>query len=210
MTTFEISQPVPEGKIGQPELGIGVGARGAPKVDELPESTLDEPVSATILRDLKMVGVKLKHVLIPRDTVKELRNWDLWGPLFLCLLLATTLSIRAAPEQTAQTFATVFFVVWVGAGVVTINAALLGGQISFLQSVCVLGYCLCPLNIASILCHFWGSKAYQLVVVSVCFFWATRASVGFMAQLVNPDRKGLAVYPVLLFYLYIAWLILVQ
>ena len=28
------------------------------------------------LRDVKMVGVKLKHVLLPRDTVKELRNCE--------------------------------------------------------------------------------------------------------------------------------------
>lgn len=36
--------------------------------------TLDEPVSTTILRDVRRVAVKLKHVLIPRDTVKELRD----------------------------------------------------------------------------------------------------------------------------------------
>ena len=40
-----------------------------------------------------MVGVKLKYVLIPRrggeeETLKELRKWDLWGPLFLCLMLS--------------------------------------------------------------------------------------------------------------------------
>jgi hypothetical protein len=51
-----------------------------------------------------------------------------------------------------------------------------------------------------------------------CLLWAVlslvpcchAASVGFMAQLVSPDRKGLAVYPVFLFYVYISWMILVQ
>lgn len=79
-----------------------------------------------------------------------------------------------------------------------------------MQSVCVLGYCLCPLNIASIVCWLWGNKIFQLLVVGSCFMWATRASVGFMAQLVPDDRKALGVYPVLLFYLTVSWMILVQ
>lgn len=173
--------------------------------------TLDEPVTATIMRDVRMVGSKLKHVLLPTsDSNKELRNWDLWGPLLLCLLLACTLSLTAQEDQTALVFASVFVIVWCGAAVVTLNAALLGGKISCLQSVCVLGYCLAPLNIASLVCRAWNNKPFQLAVVAVCFCWATRASVGFMAQLVPEDRKALGVYPVLLFYLTIAWMIIVQ
>ena len=135
---------------------------------------------------------------------------DLWGPLLLCLLLASTLSISASSKQSALIFAAVFVLVWVGAGIITLNAALLGGQISFLQSVCVLGYCIAPLNLASILCHAWANKIYHFVLVMVAFVWATRASVGFMAQLVAENKRALAVYPVLLFYLAIAWMILVQ
>lgn len=171
--------------------------------------TLDEPVSTTILRDLRRVGLKLKHVLLPRDTMKELRDWDLWGPLLLCLTLATTLSISSS-SQAAIIFAAVFVIVWVGAGFITLNAALLGGNISFLQSVCVLGYCLAPLNIASILCFAWANKYFHFVLVLVAFVWATRASVGFMAQLVPEEKRALGVYPVLLFYITIAWMILVQ
>lgn len=174
------------------------------------EASLDEPVSETILRDLRRVGVKLKHVLIPKDTVKELRNWDLWGPLLLCLILACTLGITAKPEQTATVFAAVFFIIWCGAAVVTLNAALLGGNISFFQSVCVLGYCLAPLVIAALGCRFWNNKLFQLLLVLAAFVWATRASVGFMAQLVPTDRRALGVFPVFLFYLSISWLILIQ
>ena len=103
-----------------------------------------------------------------------------------------------------------FVIVWVGAGVITLNAALLGGRMSFLQSVCVLGYCLAPLNVASILCHVWANKIFHFVVVLVAFGWSTRASVGFMAQLLQDNRRALGVYPVLLFYIAIAWMILVQ
>jgi hypothetical protein len=36
------------------------------------------------------------------------------------------------------------------------------------------------------------------------------ASVVFIGQVIKEERKSLAVYPVLLFYTFIAWLILVQ
>ena len=52
---------------------------------------------------------------------------DLWGPLLVCLTLSILLSITAPDEQGALVFAAVFFVVWFGAAVVTLNAQLLGG-----------------------------------------------------------------------------------
>lgn len=50
-------------------------------------------------------------------------------------------------------FAEVFVIVWIGAMIVTLNSKLLGGKISFFQSVCVLGYCLTPLAISLIVCR---------------------------------------------------------
>ena len=86
----------------------------------------------------------MKLVMVPRsasaDIQAELRNWDLWGPLVICMMLAVLLSISAPPEQAATVFCTVFGIVWVGAAVVTLNAQLLEGRLSFFQSVCVLGY----------------------------------------------------------------------
>jgi len=107
-------------------------------------------------------------------------------------------------------FAGVFVIVWAGAAGVTVNAALLGGKISFFQSVCVLGYCLAPLNIASLAVRLWSNIIFRFVFTAVCYVWATRASVGFMAQLVPDDRRFLGVYPVVLFYFVIGWMILVS
>jgi len=83
------------------------------------------------------------------------------------LILAITLSFTAGDNARAVVFATVFMLVWAGAGIVTLNAALLGGSVSFLQSVCVLGYCLAPLNVASIVCRLWPNKIFQLIVVLI-------------------------------------------
>jgi hypothetical protein len=123
-----------------------------------------------------------------------------------CNALAPSVSdilVRAALIQ-------VFSIVWIGAGVVTVNALLLGGNISFFQSVCLLGYCIFPLNVAAILCRLWNQFFYHLLLVGVCFCWSTYASVGFLAACVPEDRKALAVYPVLLFYLCIGWMIIIQ
>ena len=99
--------------------------------------TLNEPIATTFMRDLNRVGKKLKTVLLPvttsTETLKELRDWDLWGPLLLCLLLSIITSSHAPSGQTSLVFASVFVLVWVGAAVVTLKAKLLGGK------MCVVG-----------------------------------------------------------------------
>eukprot|EP00927_Polykrikos_kofoidii_P061485 TRINITY_DN56320_c0_g1_i1.p1 TRINITY_DN56320_c0_g1~~TRINITY_DN56320_c0_g1_i1.p1 ORF type:complete len:221 (+),score=35.80 TRINITY_DN56320_c0_g1_i1:144-806(+) len=176
--------------------------------------TLDEPVLETIMRDLRSIGVKLKYVMLPRaraDKAHGLKKWDLWGPLFLCLALGIVLSAQTEdPEQAGLAFALVFIIVWVGSGAVTLNALLLRGQILFFQSVCVLGYCIFPLVIAAFFSMMFRVIWLKVIFVVVGFTWSTGASVGFMSELVPEDRKALGVYPVWLFYVAIAWLILIS
>ncbi|KAI8996790.1 Yip1 domain-containing protein [Pilobolus umbonatus] len=176
------------------------------------EDTLDEPVSVTILRDVKQVGNKLHQVLHPRGDRSVLKDWDLWGPLFLCLALAITLSTKVPRDQSVFIFTGVFVIVWLGATVVTLNAKLLGGAVSFFQSVCVMGYCIFPLVVVSILSLFAKSVWFRIPSSLVAFAWSTYASLGFMseskAHLTN--RHALAVYPLFLFYFVIAWLVAVS
>merc|ERR1712154_637092 len=105
----------------------------------------------------------------------------------------------------ALIFSAVFVIVWFGAGIVTLHGALLGGNISFFQSVCVLGYCIFPLNLASLFCLAVYHKVPRCIVVTLMFAWSLKASVGFMAQLVPADRKALGVYPCILFFFSISW-----
>mmetsp|Transcript_70202 Transcript_70202/g.228236 ORF Transcript_70202/g.228236 Transcript_70202/m.228236 type:complete len:210 (-) Transcript_70202:93-722(-) len=176
--------------------------------------TLDEPVTETIMRDLRSIGTKLKYVMLPQaraDKAHGLKQWDLWGPLFLCLALGIMLSMQTDnSEQAGMAFALVFIIVWVGSGIVTLNAVLLRGQISFFQSVCVLGYCIFPLVIAAFLSMLLQIIWLKVIFVVVGFTWSTGASVGFMSELVPEDRKALGVYPVWLFYVAISWMILIS
>lgn len=183
-------------------------------------TTLDEPVSETIMRDLNQVFDKLKVVLMPlgkesqQNVITKLREWDLWGPLLICLLLSCILSLTAPGDSASLVFAAVFVIVWFGAALVTLNAQLLGGTISFFQSICILGYCVFPLTLSAFTCMIIGLLYKQIIlkllIVGVGFVWSTRASVVFMVQVIKEERRALAVFPVFFFYTFIGWLILLQ
>ncbi|KAH3731996.1 Protein YIPF6 [Pelomyxa schiedti] len=210
--TFEKQEPFPSSS----SAAGGMMMPDAPPVATVQERTLDEPVWLTIWRDVKKICVKLFHVIMPHGNAKNaVRDWDLWGPLVICMLLAVFLSLTAPPDQVALVFALVFVFVWVGAFIITINALLLGGNISIFQSICVLGYCVFPLCAGAIVLYiisifdvdyFW----LRFVVIGPCFAWSTWASVGFMGDVVPKGRKALSVYPIFLFYFVIAWMIVVQ
>ncbi|XP_076843742.1 protein YIPF6 [Brachyhypopomus gauderio] len=180
-------------------------------------STLDEPVKDTIMRDLRAVGLKFVHVMYPKKSSALLRDWDLWGPLLLCVSLALMLQGGSADGESdsGPQFAEVFVIVWFGSIIITLNSKLLGGTISFFQSLCVLGYCILPLTVAMLACRlvllgFSGLVSFiiRLVVVTASFCWSTFASTAFLADSQPANRKALVVYPVFLFYFVIGWMIL--
>ncbi|XP_078133178.1 protein YIPF6 [Sander vitreus] len=210
LSDVSISEDIPvEGDISVP---VGPSTR---RDEEF--STLDEPVKETILRDLRAVGNKFIHVLYPKRSTALLRDWDLWGPLLLCVTLALLLQGGAADsdDQGGPQFAEVFVIIWFGSIIITLNSKLLGGTISFFQSLCVLGYCILPLTVAMAVCRIvlvggsgTVSFAVRLVVVTASFGWSTFASTAFLADSQPAERKALVVYPVFLFYFVIGWMIL--
>lgn len=183
-------------------------------------NTLDEPIKVTIMRDLTAVWIKFKHVLQPKEKKSLLKEWDLWGPLLLCTFMAMIL--QSSPDVAGGNspdggpeFGEVFVIVWFGALIVTLNSKLLGGHISFFQSVCVLGYCLLPTTIALIVCRIvllFPQSAFlfflRFMIAMSGFGWATYASIIFLGDSQPPGRKALAVYPIFLFYFVISWLVL--
>uniref|UniRef100_A0A8C0TK17 Protein YIPF n=3 Tax=Canis lupus familiaris TaxID=9615 RepID=A0A8C0TK17_CANLF len=209
LSDISISQDIPvEGEITIPMRS---------QIQEFDSSTLNESVQNTIMRDLKAVGKKFMHVLYPRKSNTLLRDWDLWGPLILCVTLALMLQRSSVDSEKdgGPQFAEVFVIVWFGAVTITLNSKLLGGNISFFQSLCVLGYCILPLTVAMLVCRLVllaepGPVNFmvRLFVVIVMFAWSIVASTAFLADSQPPNRKALAIYPVFLFYFVISWMIL--
>ncbi|KAG1737331.1 Yip1-domain-containing protein [Suillus lakei] len=175
--------------------------------------TLDEPVTTTIARDLFSIYSKLVHVLYPRKSSgrEVLRDWDLWGPLLLCLCLGTMLSVNAPSNQSLGVFTSVVVIVSIGSLVVTVQAKLLGGRVSFFQGLCALGYCIAPLDIAALISCFVRVIWVRAPVALAAWAWCIWASVNFLdGTKIEPQRILLAVYPLLLFYFVLAWMILIQ
>ena len=114
-------------------------------------------------------------------------------------------------------FVTIFIIVWVGGLVITINAQALGSNVSIFQSICLLGYCLFPIDLAALIikiCTFLPIYV-KFVICMVAFLWSSMcilicklASIGFMSQLIQNDKKMLATYPIFLFYLFLAWFVI--
>lgn len=170
-------------------------------------STLEEPIGDTILRDLKAIGRKALVVAVPMlGAGNELRDWDLWGPLVFCMILAIILGGTAGGDQGGSVFAAVFALVWLGSGVVTLNAKFLGAKVSFFQSVCVMGYCIAPMCVAAILSLIVRHWLVHLIAASAAWVWSTYAALRFYRGCVRPEREWLVVYPVALFFFFLSWM----
>ncbi|KAI6824868.1 Yip1-domain-containing protein [Hortaea werneckii] len=109
-----------------------------------------------------------------------LRDWDLWGPLLFCLILSTLLSLTAQPAQRSYVFSGVFATIWVAEAAVTLQIKLLGGNISFFQSVCIIGYTLFPLCIASLLSAIGIPMIVRIPVYIVLGLWSLAAGVSIL------------------------------
>ncbi|KAL8430463.1 hypothetical protein ACSSS7_005907 [Eimeria intestinalis] len=189
----------------QPSHSLGPPAYAPPPTDS--DISLDEPVRQTILRDLRKVAKKMLYVLKPRSAQEggaALRDWDLWGPLFLCIALSIILYFSAnggissdsleVYGQRRFAFALVYLLVMGGASVVTLNAQLLGSRLSFFQSVCVLGYCLFPLTVAAAFNLFFlkSPRGFRLFTILPALFWT---GLGFEVSGIVFSRVA-AEYPV--------------
>ncbi|KAH6818583.1 Integral membrane Yip1 family protein [Perilla frutescens var. frutescens] len=194
-----------------PPLGSTSGGGIAAAGFGSPPNTLTEPVWDTVKRDLSRIVSNLKLVVFPNpyreDPGKALRDWDLWGPFFFIVFLGLTLSWSASVKK-SEVFAVAFALLAAGAVILTLNVLLLGGHIIFFQSLSLLGYCLFPLDIGALICMLKDNVIIKVVVVAVTLAWSSWAAYPFMSSAVNPRRKALALYPVLLMYVSVGFLII--
>ena len=101
-----------------------------------------------------------------------------------------------------------FCVLTLGACVLTLNVILLGGKIVFLQACSLLGYCTFPLLVAALVVTPIKIKIVRLLGMLLGVAWASWAAVPFVSASVSPKRKTLAVYPLMMMYLFLSWVAL--
>jgi len=76
-----------------------------------------------------------------------------------------------------------------------------------------------PINLAALATAITGSwlpALFKLLLVAVSFFWSTlctsrgySAALSFLIEMMPQRRRKLALYPILLFYLFLSWFALV-
>ena len=82
---------------------------------------------------------------------------------------------------------------------------------SFAQSVCIIGYTLFPLVIASLLSVFRIHTVVRIPVYIVLVLWSLAAGVSILGGSgVVKNRLGLAIFPLFVFYLGLGCLCLIS
>ena len=115
--------------------------------------TLDEPKRESLKRELRSIIEKSKIALLPMRSSNntKLLDWDFWGPLLLCLTLGLVLSWQKSAENSGTVFVMIFGIVWIGGLIVSLNSQFLGINLSLYQCICILGYCMLAIVLASII-----------------------------------------------------------
>ena len=174
------------------------------------KNTLNESILTTINRNLYLIYTKIKYVVNPfisKDKKKyHIRQWDLWGPLLLNLILACTLSFNT--KEKSQMTTLIFIIFWLGGVILYLNANFLGVKASIFQMFCLLGYCLFPLNLCAIIITIINfNDILRLIIVMIFLFWSIYSSSDYLKAISTQGQRYLVLYPCILFYLYISWFV---
>ena len=135
------------------------------------------------IREFMRIIYKLFYAIIPRFSANKeinLKQWDLFGPLFFTIFLSYFLNVSKDTEQMSKTFIIVFCLMWLGGSIVTINTILLGSHITLFQSLSILGY--------------------YIAIAFIAYVWCCFSSVSFMSDVLGKEKKGLGLFPIFLFY----------
>ena len=177
------------------------------------ENSLDESIITTITRDLKLIYYKLKYILnpfsSPVDKKYHIMIWDLWGPLIFITLLSCTLSMSSRDKPNVMV--SVFSIFWIGSVLIYLNGTLLDSKIKIFPTLCLLGYCLFPLNIASFILALTNLyDIIKLLIVGAMCFWSLFCVEGYIKCTCEKEQKYLLFYPVILLFIFISWFVFVN
>lgn len=176
--------------------------------------TLDETKTETIKRDLLNVYEKAKIALFPMASKDStlLQDWDFWGPLIFCLILGLVLSWQRNDNHSGIVFILIFVIVWFGGLIISLNSRFLGVGLSVFQCICILGYCMVAIVLASCANLILGflPLIFQVCISLAGCLYSTYAATIFVSVYANQNKKILVIYPIGLFYLFLAWFTLAK
>ncbi|OII78177.1 YIP1 domain-containing protein [Cryptosporidium andersoni] len=186
--------------------------------ENISDGTLDESVLTTIIRDTNHVYNKMIFYLLTykrsdkgnSNNMQMLYNWDLWGPCLFLLVLSCCVYIKAPYTSKSNIFSTVYFVSFHGSIVVTLNSILLGSKCSFFAILSLLGYCLLPFSIISVISLVIPFTLTTIILTIIALLHTYNTISNLMRNIIPEDRQFLVLYPISLLYITIGYLVIVS
>eukprot|EP00735_Rhodelphis_limneticus_P003289 TRINITY_DN14746_c0_g1::TRINITY_DN14746_c0_g1_i1::g.30173::m.30173 TRINITY_DN14746_c0_g1::TRINITY_DN14746_c0_g1_i1::g.30173 ORF type:complete len:263 (+),score=49.51,sp/Q9BSR8/YIPF4_HUMAN/46.70/1e-61,Yip1/PF04893.12/2.3e+03,Yip1/PF04893.12/5e-07,DUF1282/PF06930.7/0.032,PgaD/PF13994.1/5.5 TRINITY_DN14746_c0_g1_i1:90-791(+) len=175
---------------------------------EVEDDDESELVSKPILEELEIdipdILRKVRCVLIPNQanqtalqtTVKQ--GDDFWGPFFVCLLYSTLLVWGQL-----SVFSWVLLIWLCGSLIIFLLVRVLGGDVSYTQTLAAVGYSLLPLvAIIPLLFVFAKFSWVSFLLKSCASGWASYSCFRLLESEGIQSKRLLVMYPVALLYVY--------
>eukprot|EP01135_Chromosphaera_perkinsii_P000589 Nk52_evm10s128 gene=Nk52_evmTU10s128 len=152
--------------------------------------------------DLKDIFYKVRCVLFPlpqlgfqNKVVRE--NPDFWGPLLVVLVYALV-SLYGQFKVVSW-----ILTMWIfGSLIIFVLARVLGGEVSYAQSLGVIGYSLLPLIIVGMILPLVGASIISHLLKGFGVIWASYSAGSLLVTDELSHKKILLVYPIFLLYIY--------
>lgn len=179
--------------------------------------TLSEPILKTVKRDIFLIYSKLHYFITAGKSefdrtynLKMLYNWDLWGPCVLLLILSSCLYIKAPVESKDKIFSVLNFFSIYGAIAISLNAQILGINCSFFALLSMVGYCIFPFAVISLISLIIPYFFVKLIFTVISIIHIYRIILLSINDVVLKEKKTLILYPISLFFFSVAFLVLIN
>jgi hypothetical protein len=89
-------------------------------------------------------------------------------------------------------FTTVFIIIWIGSLIITVNTKLLGGTLSLLQCMCLLGYCIFPIVVSAFVLRIllpFLPGIIKFLLIQITLIWAIFGKIKFIQLLFHLYHK---------------------
>jgi hypothetical protein len=188
------------------------------ETDDSSNSQEDLPLLEELDIDLKDIYYKIRCVLLPtlgglqRDMIRD--NPDFWGPLLIVLAYALIsvygqLKVRSSHTYPIDIIVNMKVVSWIltiwiiGSMIIFILTRVLGGEVTYSQTLGIIGYSLLPLLIGAPFVSLIGHNSWlAFIFKGVVVFWASYSAGSLLAQEELSNKKPLILYPTFLLYVY--------
>jgi len=169
----------------------------------------DEEEQRPLLEELDInpgdIFIKIKAALIPigkttsQDRTAIRDNPDFWGPMGVVLLYAMLSMVGQ--------FRVVSWIltIWIfGSLLVFLLARVLGGEVSYSQTLSVVGYSVLPLILTGLLLPLFSGWYYpSLIIMLHGVVWAAYGAASLIAIEELAKKRILLIYPIFLLYVYL-------